>query len=232
MRIGRLKFTAIWAVGVSEFEHFSNKYLFSLSLRMPTRESGLGLEPLQLIREAGRQARRLEPYNEAVVRNTLRAIDSIFSEASAWAKVDEQSYSLFNDANQARFVGVKQLVERSKRILLAYQSARLDCITTITSSVASFPQKQRDYMTQAEVEFCTEYQDTIEEYGREFGGFINLRTGQSPPRELYIQVRVNRDCGVVQTEWGQLYLSANSFHFVRRSDVQNLIDRGFISHVT
>jgi GINS complex subunit 1 len=190
-----------------------------------------GSEALQLVREALRQGRNLEPYNDEIVRSTLQNINNIFAEGRKWSEELESSISLFDEADQARIVGGKALIDRNKRILLAYHTARLDCISAIASSVANVPAKVKGFMIKSEVDFYTAYQDNLRDYEGAFRGIIDVSTNQPPPRDLFIQIRVNRDCGVIQTESGQLQLSLNSFHFVQRSDVQGLIDQGLVTHV-
>jgi GINS complex subunit 1 len=186
-------------------------------------------EPVQLIREAIRQSSKLEPYNEEGVRATLREICMLFEEAAKWSKAGEKE-SLFDDFDQARLVGVKTLIERNKRILLAYHSARLDCISSAASVVPNLPPKTMDAMTQIEAQFTSEYYQLIRGHAALFDG-IDICSYQSPPHDLYVQIRVKRDCGVIQTEYGQLHLNPGSFHFVRRSDVQGLLDQGLVTHI-
>ncbi len=193
----------------------------------------MSLEPLQLVREAIRQSKKLEPYNEELVKNIMSDITTLYSEALIWSEAMEHSptASIFDNQSQARLVAIKSVIERNKRILLAYQAARLDCISRAALSIANLPEKFLGSMTQSEQIFLTDYSDNLRAYMSTFGGLLDICANQAPPRDLYIQVRVNRDCGVIQTEWGQLHLSPNSAHFVRRADVQSLIDQGLVSHI-
>lgn len=52
-----------------------------------------------------------------------------------------------------------------------------------------------------------------------------------PPKDLYIEVRVLRDCGEVMTENGLVHLEANSTHFLRRADVEQLIRQGLLEQI-
>lgn len=52
-----------------------------------------------------------------------------------------------------------------------------------------------------------------------------------PPKDLYVEVRVLRDCGEVMTESGLVNLEAHSQHFLRRVDVEQLIRQGLLEQI-
>lgn len=52
-----------------------------------------------------------------------------------------------------------------------------------------------------------------------------------PPKDLYVEVRVLRDCGEIMTENGLVNLEANSTHFLRRVDVEQLIRQGLLEQI-
>lgn len=52
-----------------------------------------------------------------------------------------------------------------------------------------------------------------------------------PPKDLFVEVRVLRDCGEVMTENGAVNLEANSTHFLRRVDVEQLIRQGLLEQI-
>ena len=52
-----------------------------------------------------------------------------------------------------------------------------------------------------------------------------------PPKDLYIEVRVLKDCGEIFTENGPVNLEINSTHFLRRVDVESLIRQGMLVQV-
>ncbi|PVU99316.1 hypothetical protein BB559_000819 [Furculomyces boomerangus] len=55
---------------------------------------------------------------------------------------------------------------------------------------------------------------------------------EKPPRDLFIEVRVLQECGEIQTEFGTVNLEKGSQHYLRRSDVENLINLGYLQHIT
>ena len=75
-----------------------------------------------------------------------------------------------------------------------------------------------------------------EEGGQEGGSFdptsIDLTVDFNPPKDMFIEVRVNKDYGtVVLPESGEVRLMKNTTHFLRRTEVDHLIKRGIMSEV-
>lgn len=187
---------------------------------------------LQLIKTMIRQRDKLEPYRDEEVQGMLRETRLIYQDTCQWRRALEDRHSLYeNDKHEAKFVALKQMIERNKRILLAYHNSRLDTIAGYSSALGCLPPKILEAMTAIEADFEALYRDNLRRYDARFDGVIDLVQMADPPRDLYVQIRVNQDCGVIQTEWGRLHLGANSFHYLRRSDVKNLIDQGLVSHI-
>jgi len=57
---------------------------------------------------------------------------------------------------------------------------------------------------------------------------IDLTGTLEPPRDLFIDVRVLKDAGEIQTEYGAINLTKNSQFFARQGDVERLIAQGFL----
>lgn len=162
----------------------------------------------------------------------LRETRLLYEDTCRWRNTIDSGHSLYeNSKHEAKFVALRHVIERNKRVLLAYHSSRLDIIAGYAAALGCLPQKVSESMTLAEADFEALYSDNLRRYDAHFGGLVELVQVADPPRDLYVQVRVNQDCGLVQTEWGQLHLSANSFHYLRRGDVKNLIDQGLVSHI-
>ena len=61
---------------------------------------------------------------------------------------------------------------------------------------------------------------------------IDLTVDFNPPKDIFIEVRVNKDYGtVVLPESGEVRLMKNTTHFLRRTEVDHLIKRGIMSEV-
>jgi GINS complex subunit 1 len=52
-----------------------------------------------------------------------------------------------------------------------------------------------------------------------------------PPKHHYIQVRALKDCGLLVTMSGSTDVSKDSVHFIKRSDAEPLIRRGFMEEL-
>lgn len=81
-----------------------------------------------------------------------------------------------------------------------------------------------------------------DEYARLYGDMLAAYKGQwtdidltgslEPPKDLFIDVRVLKDAGEIQTEYGAITLSKNSQFFVRQGDVERLIKQGFLQKLS
>lgn len=77
-----------------------------------------------------------------------------------------------------------------------------------------------------------------EEYVRQFNDLLAAAKGVwtdidftgslEPPKDLFIDVRVLKDAGEIQTEYGAINLTKNSQFFVRQGDVERLIAQGYL----
>ena len=48
---------------------------------------------------------------------------------------------------------------------------------------------------------------------------------------MFIEIRVIQDCGQRMTEWGPIKLATGTQHYLKRSDVEDLIMSGKVQHV-
>ena len=76
----------------------------------------------------------------------------------------------------------------------------------------------------------------LNEYNKILGAYcdsieLDLTADVKPPRDLYIEVRVLRDCGSVLTDSGSVALRPGTAHFLKRSDVEHLIRQGALEHI-
>jgi len=60
---------------------------------------------------------------------------------------------------------------------------------------------------------------------------LDLNSSLLPPKELFVEVRVLEDCGRIQTEYGTVNLVKNSQHYLRRTDVERLVQQGYLKHL-
>ncbi|KAM3418988.1 DNA replication complex GINS protein PSF1 [Cercospora zeina] len=57
---------------------------------------------------------------------------------------------------------------------------------------------------------------------------IDLTASLDPPRDIFIDVRVLKDAGEIQTEYGSIHLTKNSQFYVRAGDVEGLVRQGYL----
>ncbi|KAL2919294.1 DNA replication protein psf1 [Polyrhizophydium stewartii] len=129
-------------------------------------------------------------------------------------------------------------LKRNKRCVLAYQRSRLDRLVEMlwdgpggASTASSLPDATTHQMSIHECEFVDGYKALASALR---GHFIDLDLGASiavPPRDVFAEIRVLVDCGEIMTESGPLRLTAGSQHYLRRSDVEDLILSGDVVQV-
>jgi GINS complex subunit 1 len=91
-------------------------------------------------------------------------------------------------------------------------------------------QQQRSNLAPEEQELFRQYTDFLSMYKGQFTD-IDLTGSLVPPRDLFVDVRVLKDAGEIQTEYGVLNLTKNSQLHVRLGDVERLIGLGFVERV-
>ncbi|KAI8323298.1 hypothetical protein GQ54DRAFT_296856 [Martensiomyces pterosporus] len=133
-------------------------------------------------------------------------------------------------------------LNRNKRCLLAYHHRRAEFLRSllwtlhlapsmVPPSVSSrlSPEEQnyaRDY-----ARLNSAYRDAVESQLCPSDSLDWAANGELPPRDLYIEVRVNKDCGEIVTESGVVNLQAGTQHYLCRSDVEHLITIGYLEHI-
>lgn len=176
----------------------------------------------KLINEA-RRAQALEYlplYNTELVRAITR-------ESKELAELENRVLVTgLPDQTQDAVAGVYSLIQRrNKRCLIAYHHHRLRKIEArlwaekeITEMASLSPHEQQ-YVRQFS-ELLVHVKDSWEE--------IDLTGAMDPPTDIYVEVRCLQDAGEIQTEYGVFDLSKNSQFYVKRSDVQRLIQQGLV----
>ena len=87
-----------------------------------------------------------------------------------------------------------------------------------------------DNLNYPEQDYFKQYQQILTEYKSHFAD-IDLSGPLEPPKDIFIDVRVLKDGGEVQTEYGVFNLIKNSQFYVRKSDVERLIQQGYLAEI-
>ncbi|KAF9934388.1 DNA replication protein psf1 [Linnemannia zychae] len=164
---------------------------------------------------------------------------------STLPRASQQSIQL---AKEARIQHFKELfwtkylvhqtpLQRNKRILMAYHHQRIEKIKELAwTYTATVPEEFRQRLSPDEIAFLQEYEKTCRNPYASLAEFAEIDLGgvgmTHPPKEVFITVRVIKDCGDIVTDTGAiLSLKKNSEHFVKRGDVERLITQGYLKHV-
>lgn len=145
--------------------------------------------------------------------------------------VQNNRQNLQNDASlQAGVVVFYRSIQRNKRCALAYLQNRLNRIQVYRWKAGpSAASHLAEYMSAAETSFLASYNRLIAEYSDAVE--LDLTADPLPPRDLFIEVRVNHDCGSVLTDSGPVTLKRGTAHFLKRTDVEHLIRQGALTHI-
>ncbi|RYP70175.1 hypothetical protein DL769_005054 [Monosporascus sp. CRB-8-3] len=145
-------------------------------------------------------------------------------------------------------------MRRNKRCLLAYHKTRTDRLEELVwkgyDVVDLAGQQVRDgpgaagagpgmgngdggssSLSPQEEDYMRHYSDLLAAYKGQWTD-IDLTGSLEPPRDLFIDVRVLKDAGEIQTEYGAITLTKNSQFYVRQGDVERLIAQGYLQKLS
>ncbi|KAI8379155.1 uncharacterized protein BYT42DRAFT_567756 [Radiomyces spectabilis] len=193
----------------------------------------------KLAKEAKRTADLLvSPYNEDLVHRICREVRLLQAKAESVLRSMRENPATQGQPSQLTQVMMHHAaIKRNKRILFAYHRQRLEKLKELSWDVGRQSDFQREIKTSlgpTEHKFMEEYGEMVSAYKQSFleidlGG--NGGVGLDPPMDLFIEVRVVRDVGEINTEYGTLNLVKGSQYYVRQTDVESLIKAGYLKHV-
>jgi GINS complex subunit 1 len=129
-------------------------------------------------------------------------------------------------------------MNRNIRCALAYMGTRLDRIHRIAwESGKAMPDHLQEKISPNEQGYYKNYLKLIDEYGKNCTGskegtIVDLTTDLTPPKELFVEVRIKKDYGsITLPESGDVLLQKNTTHMLRRSEVDHLIKQGIVAEV-
>ncbi|KAL9003441.1 MAG: hypothetical protein Q9188_003691 [Gyalolechia gomerana] len=204
---------------------------------------------LKLVQHAKRtQAlKHLPPYQTELVRAVTREVRDLDKDVSNILAPFEGSFNPSAEPATACNVLVDHLcMRRNKRCLLAYHRVRSDKLDEMCWSgqdvLEQEPQSaarqnggasmgsdtgNQSSLSPEEEEYVRNYSDMLAAYKGQWTD-IDLTGSLEPPKDLFIDVRVLKDAGEIQTEYGAINLTKNSQFFVRQGDVERLIAQGYL----
>jgi len=187
----------------------------------------LGLEmycetALKLLQELKR-SKWLPPYNDENLRKVVQEIDEL-------QKILAESMRLPNVKHPSITCGILlhyQCILRNKRCALAYLYHRMRKIRELWwQTQLIMPPELKNSIGPTEQKFLEGYDQLMGKYMVDTG--LSLTVDQSPPKDLYIEVRALQDYGEILTDTGLIKIEKNSVMLLRRTDVEPLIKAGVL----
>ncbi|KAF2653928.1 GINS complex, Psf1 component [Lophiostoma macrostomum CBS 122681] len=192
----------------------------------------------------------LPPYQTEMVRAVTREVRDLDKDVATILEPFAGSFNPSTEPATACALLVNHLcMRRNKRCLLAYHRVRSDkleemCWTGIDVLERQQPNKASNDATTAmgsegnssslspeEEEYVRQYSDLLAAYKGQWTD-IDLTGSLEPPKDLFIDVRVLKDAGEIQTEYGAITLTKNSQFYVRQGDVERLIAQGYLQRLS
>ncbi|KAF4512413.1 hypothetical protein G6O67_001555 [Ophiocordyceps sinensis] len=189
----------------------------------------------------------LPPYQTEIVRAVTREVRDLDKDVTDLLEPFQGSFNPSADQAVACTLLVNHLsMRRNKRCLLAYHRTRTDKLEEMVwngsdvvdlsgcesgGGASGGPQAAGEGSTSSlspqEEEYVRQYSDLLAAYKGQWTD-IDLTGSLEPPRDLFIDVRVLKDAGEIQTEYGAITLTKNSQFYVRQGDVERLIAQGYL----
>ncbi|KAI0176213.1 GINS complex, Psf1 component [Hypoxylon sp. FL1284] len=195
----------------------------------------------------------LPPYQTELVRAVTREVRDLDKDTMEMLEPFQGSFNPDDDQATACTLLVNHLsTRRNKRCLLAYHRTRTDRLEELVwkgyDVVDLAGQQVRDgglnsghgagarsggtsSLSPQEEDYVRQYSDLLAAYKGQWTD-IDLTGSLEPPRDLFIDVRVLKDAGEIQTEYGAITLTKNSQFYVRQGDVERLIAQGYLQKLS
>ncbi|MCJ1439019.1 DNA replication protein psf1 [Xylographa pallens] len=190
---------------------------------------------------------QLPSYQTELVRAVAREVRELDKDVAQILVLFQGSFNPSGDPATAVSLLVDHLcMRRNKRCLLAYHRVRTDMIEEVcwngkdVLSPAKSPKPRNGIdpegatsssLSPEEEEYVRQYSDMLAAYKGQWTD-IDLTGSLEPPRDLFIDVRVLKNAGDIQTEYGAITLTKNSQFYVRQGDVERLIAQGFLQKLS
>ncbi|PHH54644.1 DNA replication complex GINS protein PSF1 [Ceratocystis fimbriata CBS 114723] len=191
----------------------------------------------------------LPTYQTELVRDVTREIRDLNKDVQTTLEPFQGSFDPMRDSSVATALLVNYMaMRRNKRCLLAYHRTRANKLeelvwkgfdvadlamvggaagpTTAAMDVAASA-KGKNNLSPQEEEYVRQYSDLLAAYKGQWTD-IDLTGSLEPPKDLFIDVRVLKDAGEIETEYGPITLTKNSQLNVRQGDVERLIAQGYL----
>lgn len=198
----------------------------------------------------------LPPYLHELIKDIEQEMSDLNKDVAYL--LEQERITSDGDGEEARRINQCQLfvthlcMRRNKRCLLIYEKLRADkidefCWLNIDPVVSGESRSNdssksdaniskygkaisSDNLSHAEQDYYKQYQELVLEFKSGFSD-IDLSVDLEPPQDIFIDVRVLKNGGEVQTEYGVFNLIKDSQFYVRKSDVDRLISQGYLEEI-
>ena len=162
----------------------------------------------------------LPPYQTETIRAVTREVRDLEKDVKCILEPFEGQFNPSSDLPTACALLVNHLsIRRNKRCLLAYHRVRADKLEemcwdgkdvlevhqskqpSMNQEGLSAPSNDESSLSPEEEEYFRQYSDMLAAYKGQWTD-IDLTGSLEPPKDLFIDVRVLKDAGEVQTEYG------------------------------
>lgn len=181
---------------------------------------------------------KLPMYHEELIQGILKEVGQL-KKNTDFLKEQQSLGNMDDRVSKCQYFVTLLCMERNKRCLLAYQKMRSDVLDKlawenngldILSDLRGSEQVTSD-LSPDEQEYLKEYLDLLTDLKSSELADIDLSGSLTPPSDVFIDVRVLKDAGEIQTEYGVFNLIKNSQFFVRQADVERLIQQGYLQKI-
>ena len=169
------------------------------------------------------KCRNLTKYNTSVV-NAL--VDEINYLTAHTEELNEKAISKneITKEIESNFVLLQSYKERNERLHKIYHFDRL---LKIEEKILSNENINKEMLSIDENEFVKEFKDALSDLFNPILDFNN----QSLPISFYVHVVALKDCGVILTGEEFVDIKKNRIYFIKRNDINHLIEDGSMNEI-
>jgi len=183
-----------------------------------------GSAGVTLLKELKRN-KNLPAYNDDGMRQVVREIDGLYK--IIYTTLNENDYQVSDPTIACGLVVHHQGLLRNKRCALAYISNRAERITRMWWKTGTvLPDGVKANLSPNENVFFEGYDSLMNDYMSKVG--VQLTADQTPPKDLYVEVRVLKDYGEISTDIGMVTLEKHTTTYLPRRDCELLIRQGVL----
>ncbi|CAF2026785.1 unnamed protein product [Rotaria magnacalcarata] len=195
----------------------------------------------ELIKELDRSRDTiLPPYNADTIRHCQLEANELFrqnyEDVQTVVQVGADNSSTNSAPTLMPTISIRHAaIQRIKRCLLAYAYHRMNKIKSFRWSLGPvLPEYIRNNLSIDEIEFFSNYNQTLSSYMRSIGNnhSLDLTSFMIPPKKLFAHIKCIQEYGPYETSDGTIIqLTFNSEHYVLTLDAEHLIQRKIAEHI-